>query len=179
MVTRTHLNVTFIPTLPVFFLSYQFFVSRRFCLYPYFSFRSRDNIHCLGMGCRSVVQYPAWGKRCFLFHNLQTGSAAHSTFFIIIFFSMDACYSFRGWINRLAPESEHSPLSSAESKNQWACISDPLARLYDVQSNNFVCTFIFSLLVKYLRSESSIRQARHLLSADESKSMWQLSILGL
>jgi len=81
---------------------------------------------------------------------------------------MDAGYSFRGWINQLAPESEHSPLSSAEFKNQWGCISAPLVRLYDVQRNNVICTFIFSFLVKYLKSESSIRQARHLLSTDES-----------
>ena len=111
---------------------------------PYFSFRSRDNIYCLDMGCQSVVQYPAWSKRCFLFHNGQTGSGAHSTFFLPP--PMDAGYSFRGCINRLAPESEHSPLSSADFKNQWFCISAPLVRLYDVQRNNFVSTFTFSLL---------------------------------
>jgi hypothetical protein len=81
MVTRTHPNVTFIRALPVLFLSHHFFVSRCWCLCTFFSFRSIESLYCLDMGYRSVVQFPTWGKRRFLFHNVQSGSGAHSTFF--------------------------------------------------------------------------------------------------
>jgi hypothetical protein len=57
---------------------------------------------------------------------------------------MDAGYSFRGSINQLSPESEHSPLSSAEFENQWGCISAPLVRLYECKGTT-LSALLYSL----------------------------------